>query len=119
MINRKPAVAGQFYSSNPDTLKQELDSLFAKAKHPKFKNIRAVISPHAGYVFSGKVAASSFNQLDISVKYKDIVMIGTSHHLNLNGASIDNRGSHDTPFGEVKVNLEIANKLIDNYSVFE
>lgn len=119
MIDRKPAVSGQFYKSDKDSLKKELDFLFTKATAKQIENLRAIISPHAGYIFSGQVAASSFNQIDTSREYKNIFIIGTSHHTYLKGASIYNKGNYITPFGEVKVNIELANQLINNYSVFE
>ena len=63
-INRHPAVAGQFYPAHPDVLQRELESLFSMAAPQKQGRVRAVISPHAGYIFSGTVAASAFNQFD-------------------------------------------------------
>lgn len=119
MINRKPAVAGQFYPSNKDSLLKDLDTLFAKAKNKQTENLRAIISPHAGYVYSGKIAASSFNQLDTLVKYKNIFLIGTSHQLYLNGASIYNKGNYETPLGIINVNIELADSLIKNHTIFE
>jgi len=119
MINRKPAVAGQFYSANPDTLKKDLDTLFSKAKPKQIENLRAIISPHAGYVYSGIVAASSYNQIDTTINYQNIFIIGTSHQLYLKGASVYNKGNYETPFREVEVNIDIANNLINNNPVFE
>ena len=52
-INRHPAVAGQFYPANPDVLQKELSTLFAEAAPKQYEHVRAIISPHAGYVFSG------------------------------------------------------------------
>jgi len=62
--NRKPYAAGRFYSDNPTDLKIQLQQLFSKAQEKKSKNTPlAIIVPHAGYVFSGEVAASAFNQI--------------------------------------------------------
>jgi AmmeMemoRadiSam system protein B len=56
---RYPAVAGQFYPANPDSLQKELTKHFAAAAPKMYEHVRAIITPHAGYVFSGTIAASS------------------------------------------------------------
>lgn len=64
-IDRQPAVAGSFYPAQQDELNSTLKQLFAKAVPSKsIKPVIAIISPHAGYVSSGEVAASSFHQID-------------------------------------------------------
>jgi MEMO1 family protein len=63
-IDRKPAVAGQFYPDSPNKLQQDLTKLFSEAVPKQSQHVRAIISPHAGYVFSGKVAASTLHQID-------------------------------------------------------
>ena len=76
LITREPVVAGQFYPGNAEMLREELTKLFEKASaRITDKNVMAVISPHAGYVFSGEVAASSYNQLDYNKKYNNIFII--------------------------------------------
>ena len=63
--DRQPAVAGQFYPAERNELDAQLKSLFSKAVPPKnIKNVIAIISPYCGYVYSGEVAASAFNQID-------------------------------------------------------
>lgn len=117
--NRMPVVAGSFYSSNPKELQNILKKLFDQAVSPDSKaDIRAVISPHAGYVFSGQVAASGFNQLDRDADYDHIFLIGSSHHLSFNGASVYSKGNYFTPLGEVEVDYKFANKLIDDHDCF-
>ena len=86
--DRQPAVAGQFYPANPDVLQQELSALFAEAAPKQYENVRAIISPHAGYVFSGVIAASAFNQIDDSVDYKRVFVIASSHQAYFEGASV-------------------------------
>lgn len=114
LINRKPVVAGQFYSGTKQELTGELNQLFAKAvKKQEIKNPRAIISPHAGYVFSGEVAASGFNQIDPNVGYENIFVIGSSHSASYEGASIYSQGNYETPLGIVKVNIDLAEKLIN------
>ncbi len=119
LITREPVVAGQFYPGNAEVLRAELNNLFANAaKRMTDKDVLAVISPHAGYVFSGGVAASSFNQLDYNKKYKTIFIIGSSHRTAFDGASIYNQGNFKTPLGIVPVDLSLANQLIGENHFF-
>ncbi len=109
---RTPAVAGRFYPASPDKLRQELEQLFARARSKECKNVRAVISPHAGYVFSGTVAASAFNQIDGEKRYERIFIIGSSHQIALTGAAVYAQGDFLMPFGTVKTDVEFCKKLV-------
>ncbi|MCX6248733.1 MAG: AmmeMemoRadiSam system protein B [Bacteroidetes bacterium] len=118
-VDRPMAVAGSFYPSDPAELRTLLGELFSDAKPPALrKTVIAVICPHAGYVFSGTVAASSYNQLSPDKQYDNIFIIGSSHHVSFMGASIYNIGDYQTPLGKVKVNVDLANKLIRENAVF-
>lgn len=119
LINRRPVVAGQFYPGNEKDMEKMLKGFFeeAPAKQNKDQTV-AVISPHAGYVFSGKVAAASYKQVDPDKDYKNIFIIGSSHRTMFSGASIYNIGNYITPLGEVPVNKSLANRLIKSYDVF-
>jgi AmmeMemoRadiSam system protein B/AmmeMemoRadiSam system protein A len=118
LVDRKPAVAGQFYSSDPNMLRSDLSKLFAKALPKQTGVVLALIAPHAGYVFSGQVAATSFNQLDPDKKYDNIFILASSHRMSFEGASIYNKGDYVTPLGKVKVNINLANQLLKDYPVF-
>ncbi len=118
LVDRQPAVAGQFYPANPGQLKKDLADLFAKAQPKQTENVLAVISPHAGYVFSGQVAASSFNQIDTTKKYENIFILASSHRMTFDGASIYDKGNYKTPLGTVNVNLQLAKELLKKYPVF-
>ena len=113
--DRQPVAAGRFYSADKETLMNDISELFESCvKTPSGSGIaRAVISPHAGYVFSGKVAASAFSAIDRNTAYKNIFIIGSSHVMAFEGASVFNTGDFVTPLGRVTVNKEIANKLKD------
>lgn len=114
LIDRKPYAAGRFYTNNPGELRKQVEQLFSEALPKKTKNpVLAVIAPHAGYVFSGVVAATSINQIDDNKEYNRIFIIGSSHTTSFNGASIYCKGNYIAPFGTVKVDIELANKLID------
>jgi len=117
--NRKPAVAGAFYDAHPEALRNKLEHLFANAepRHPE-GYVRALIAPHAGYPYSGEVAASSYKQLDRNHTYKRIFILGSSHRASFPGASVYSIGNYETPLGEVKVDTRLAEYLIENNRMF-
>jgi hypothetical protein len=118
--DRQPVAAGKFYPGDKDTLEMTLSQLFGDCKKsPANLNVRAIISPHAGYQYSGKVAASAFSAIPKDAVFKNIFIIGSSHVMYFNGASVYNCGDYITPLGKVPVNKEIANKLINDNKVFK
>lgn len=118
LVHRDPAVAGAFYSKNADKLKENLKDLFREAEKRKItKSVQAIIVPHAGYVYSGIVAASGFNQVDPQATYDNIFVIGSSHRTSFKGASIYHTGNYITPFGEAEVNTRLGKQLVDENDV--
>jgi MEMO1 family protein len=109
---RVAAVSGSFYSADKAQLSAEIHSALSHAKRFKEQDIRAIIVPHAGYIYSGDVAADAYRTLH--KKYKNVFLIGSSHHTNFNGVSIYNRGNYLTPLGEIVVNEEIVDNLLTN-----
>ena len=110
----RPATqAGRFYEGNPQVLSHEVDSLLARhANDGTYDNVAALIVPHAGYYFSGNVAASAYMALDSTKQYKRIFLLGPSHHEWLDGASVNTEADYyATPLGQVKVDHETAVKL--------
>jgi len=117
--DRQPYVAGKFYSANKQTLASDLSGLFESSKKsPAGWNVRAIITPHAGYVFSGKIAAEAFQSIPRNSVYKNIFIIGSSHIMSFEGASVYNSGDYITPLGKITVNREIADRLINDNKVF-
>ncbi|MDP3643325.1 MAG: AmmeMemoRadiSam system protein B [Bacteroidota bacterium] len=111
--NRKPYAAGRFYTDKPAELKAQLQVFFSKAMKRKSGNSPlAIVVPHAGYVFSGEVAASAFNQIDPNLKFERIFVIGSSHTTSFNGASVYCSGNYETPLGIVPVDVDFAKKLV-------
>lgn len=113
--NREAAVAGKFYPGSPQELASELEQLFTHSQKRKTTphQLQALISPHAGYIFSGHVAASAFNQIPANSSYKRVFVIASSHQYHFKGAAIFNRGNYETPLGEIEVDIELANHLIN------
>lgn len=118
--NRSAIAAGSYYPASRDQLIFLLDQCMEMAAPRKVQgDVLAVLVPHAGYIFSGSVAASSFNQIPKEMKFDNIFIVGSSHHHLFDGASIYNQGQYITPMGSVTVNLELANHLIQSHDCFD
>ena len=113
---RPSAVSGSFYSRDKTTLVNELNSFFQQAKSFDKKEINALIVPHAGYIYSASTATLGYKTLH--KKYKNIFLIGSSHHVDINGASIYSIGNYVTPLGEIQTNQTIVNELLENTKLF-
>jgi len=111
--DRQPYAAGKFYTADSSQLVKNLAFLFGEAENHHPGKVLAVISPHAGYVYSGETAATAYKQLDPEKDYDNIFLIGSSHTLHFEGASVYAAGDYITPLGEVQVNRELAQQLID------
>lgn len=118
-INREPAVAGQFYPSTAKSLQNDLHELFSKAAVLKTSQpLRAIISPHAGYIFSGEIAAAAFKQIPADKTYRNVFILASSHQYSFSGASVYTIGNYLTPLGEITVNKKIGKELLAASSVF-
>ena len=111
---RPAAQAGRFYDGNPQRLSHEVDSFLAlHASDRQYQNVAALIVPHAGYYYSGNVAAAAYMSLPKDKCYKRIFLLGPSHHEWLDGASVNSEADYyETPLGRVKVDRETAQKLL-------
>jgi MEMO1 family protein len=107
---RPAAVAGQFYPADPKQLAALVDELLKKAAPPPVENFVALVVPHAGYEFSGHVAATSHALLK-GRKYTRVVVISPSHVDAFGFASVFDGAAYTTPLGQVPVDREFAAKL--------
>jgi len=108
----KPVVAGSFYPAEPVILAAQIDKYLKEATPPRIDgDIIALISPHAGYEYSGPVAAYGYKAVS-GKKYGTVVIIGISHHLAFDGVSILEKDSYETPLGKVPVDAEFLKKLM-------
>lgn len=109
-VVRPATQANRFYTGDARELSEEVDSLLALHRNDaKYNNVAAVIVPHAGYYFSGNVAASAYMAIDAKKQYKRIFLLGPSHHEWLDGASVNTEADYyATPLGNVKVDHETA-----------
>lgn len=109
---REPAVAGQFYTEDPVALQTEvLEMLDVELTKPD-GTIRALISPHAGYVYSGRTAAKGFSLLRGS-SYDRILIIAPSHRVPLSGLATADYSAYRTPLGEIPVDLNAVQTILD------
>jgi AmmeMemoRadiSam system protein B/AmmeMemoRadiSam system protein A len=122
--DRPPAVSGRFYPASDDELRTELDRLFSQASkftaglQTEADNIRAIIVPHAGYVFSGTVAAAAYLPLLNRNNIRRVFIIGSSHHAWFEGASVYYESSYITPLGNVEVDRKTATGLLNKHKIF-
>jgi hypothetical protein len=108
---RPAQVAGQFYPEEPVQLRTLVTSLLeAQPKASLAGPVRILISPHAGYPYSGPVAAKAFRQVQGS-RYDAVVVVGFTHQIGFAGASVDDRAAYETPLGRVPVDTEAASRL--------
>jgi AmmeMemoRadiSam system protein B len=111
---RSPAVAGTFYPASPDRLQTDvLDLLAGVAPTPRLTP-KALIAPHAGYIYSGGVAAAAFATLRGSAEMiKRVVLIGPAHYVPVPGIAGPAFSSFETPLGRVPVDVEALSALAD------
>jgi AmmeMemoRadiSam system protein B len=105
---RLPAVAGQFYPSNPNDLKALVLRYTRAEPAAKQQRARACLVPHAGYVYSGHVAGAVFSRIAIP---KKIVILGVRHRPPGAAAAILSNGAWRTPLGDAAIDAELANAL--------
>ncbi len=107
---RPPAVAGLFYPDDPATLQREVDRLLAAAPHPSAPTaIKALVVPHAGYVYSGATAARAFAELTPQADtIERVILLGPAHRVGFLGLALADTQSFVTPLGPVPLDLEAS-----------
>jgi AmmeMemoRadiSam system protein B len=110
---REPAVAGRFYPRDPGELRAQVESFLAAAAIPEPSAVpKAIIAPHAGYIYSGPVAASAYARLSpVRDTIKTVVLIGPAHFVPVHGVAVSLASAFVTPLGPVEVDLESVAKL--------
>ena len=125
-MNRKPAVAGLFYEKDPDSLRKQIECCF---KHelgpgniPKMgdeRNIKGAIAPHAGYVYSGPVAAHTYYDIAEDGFPETFIILCPNHTGMGSGVSTMNRGSWETPLGLVDIDSEFADLMMEQSGIID
>ncbi|TAN59427.1 AmmeMemoRadiSam system protein B [bacterium] len=110
---REPNVAGQFYPADKTALSRQIDLLLEKSAPERIgADIFCLISPHAGYDFSGQTAAFGY-KLIRNKPYKTVVIIGPSHYYGFSGISVYASGSFRTPLGGLEIDSDFTQKIIN------
>ena len=109
-IVRAPAVSGQFYPSDQHDLAGMVDSYLEESEDIRLPNVKALVAPHAGYVYSGKTAAKAFKQL-VGRNIDTVIIIAPSHKLQFDGASVLDVTHFETPLGLVRVSPKVTELL--------
>lgn len=108
---REPAVAGQFYDSDPARLRKFIESSLVEFRRDVTSHVRAMIVPHAGYVYSGKVAAKCFAST-IGTTYKNVVVISPTHRVPFRGLAACSYTVFRTPLGDMEVDSDGVDSLL-------
>ena len=104
---RQAVVSGQFYPEDPDVLKKEVKDLLARARSPHDPRVRGLIVPHAGYMYSGGVAAEAYKTVEGRF-FGTVVIVAFLHRAFLHGVLVDDTDFYETPLGRVPVNKDIV-----------
>ena len=110
---RPPAVAGTFYPRDPGELRAQVMRLLSVAAAPPVTAPKALIAPHAGYVYSGQAAAASFGTLRDTRAIERVVVIGPAHYVPFRGIAAPTAAAFATPLGSVPIDQEAIGGIDD------
>lgn len=106
---REPTVAGQFYSGDPRTLRRVIDSFLQKPA--SLLDAKAVVSPHAGYIYSGGVAGAVFSSVRLPTRF---IILGPNHTGMGTRLALAPAGEWRTPLGPVAIDMELNRQLLEH-----
>jgi len=113
---RQPAVAGMFYPDNQHELRAQIDGFLAEAKSD-YAAPKALIAPHAGYIYSGPVAASAYATIrDQKNTINRVVLLGPAHRVFVQGVAASSAERFRTPLGDVEIDQACIRELVDRFS---
>ncbi|MCX5850243.1 MAG: AmmeMemoRadiSam system protein B, partial [Deltaproteobacteria bacterium] len=108
---RKSVIAGSWYPGNSLILRRDIEIFFNAAPDLELQGeIVGLIAPHAGYVYSGQIAANAY-KLIRGKRYDVVIVVGPSHHVAFHGVSILSKGGYETPLGIVPIVEDLAEKI--------
>jgi AmmeMemoRadiSam system protein B/AmmeMemoRadiSam system protein A len=103
---KRPAVAGLFYPAEPDALQAQVEAHVARARAPRVA-IKALVAPHAGYVYSGPIAGTGYTAVKpLTAQVRRIVLLGPAHRVRVEGIAAPSSVAFATPLGAVPVDRE-------------
>jgi hypothetical protein len=118
---RQPCQAGAFYEGTAESLRRQIRNCFLHGLGPRklpdvaksdLRNIMGLVCPHAGYAFSGPVAAHAYYKLALDGKPDVVVILGPNHTGYGSPLAVMSEGFWRTPLGDVEIDTEIANKIV-------
>jgi len=116
---REPTVAGAFYPGTKQELESLIDKYFSEVEPRKIgKYVRGLVVPHAGYAYSGWVAAYGYKALIGNLPaggINTVILIGNSHRERFEGASVYQEGYYKTPLGNVEIDKALAKRIINSH----
>ena len=123
---RKPAVAGLFYELDPDSLRKQIEWCFKHRLGPgnmpvmgSKRDIKGVIAPHAGYIYSGPVAAHTYHEIAEDGFPETFIILCPNHTGMGSGVSAMKEGSWETPLGLADIDAEFADLMIKNARIID
>ena len=125
---RRPAVAGSFYAGDSKSLNIQIENCFLDKIGPgeiplvnpkKGGNIIGLVSPHAGYMYSGPVAANGFYKIALDGKPDTIIILGPNHRGFGEDISIMAEGKWETPLGELEIDTDLAESILRNSKIIK
>lgn len=114
MSIRRPAVSGLFYPDDPDKLRQSVSAYLAQPTASDAVTPKAIIVPHAGYIYSGPVAASAYARLvGAREAIRRVVLLGPSHRVPFYGLAVSGDAFYRTPLGDIPIDQDAVQALLD------
>ncbi|BBE30385.1 MEMO1 family protein [Tepiditoga spiralis] len=115
---RRARFSGSFYPQNIEKLNELMNFYYDNIKLcNKYSEPIGIIVPHAGYIYSGKIAALAYKKIFNTSNFKRVFLIGPNHSGIGSNISIYDEGSWETPYGKIKVDTKIAKKIIETLNI--
>ncbi len=113
---RPAAVAGMFYPADPFDLQEQVNQYLYEDTYPNTEVPKAIIVPHAGYIYSGSIAATVYRSL---LQYRHVIrkviLLGPAHRIPINSMAVPGVEQFQTPMGDIKLDLKTIHKLVDEF----
>jgi len=108
-LTRSAAVAGMFYAADPQQLSAEILHFLKQQPDSDSVTPKAIIAPHAGYIYSGPIAASAYHLFaGKAEKIKQVILLGPSHRVAFRGIATSRADYFETPLGKIKTNRSLS-----------
>jgi AmmeMemoRadiSam system protein B len=113
IIKRMPAVAGMFYPASAEELRSDVEQMLRSAKTSE-PAPKAIIAPHAGYIYSGSVAAKAYARLaSVKNQINRVVLLGPSHRVPLLGLAASSADFFTTPLGDIEIDRAAIDSILE------